>query len=80
MQAFFKKHIDQTLVVIALALVAIIAGFFTWSFLDLGGQINRIINFSPTPAQDAGFNLKGAADLDLKGLISTSSPQEVAPL
>ncbi len=69
---------DQVLVAIALALVAVIAGFFAWSFTDLAGQINRVINFSPAATQGANFDIKGAAALDWKGLVATSSAQSAS--
>jgi hypothetical protein len=71
-QTFFKKHIDQTLIAIALVLVVILAGFFAWSFTDLAAQINRIINFVPMAEQGTSFDLKGAATLDLKGLVGNN--------
>lgn len=74
MTSFFKKHPDGILIALTVVFVAVLAGSFIWGFTDLGTEINRVLNFSPSAQQGTGFDLKGAADLDLKGLVSSSTP------
>jgi hypothetical protein len=69
MNSFLKKHPDGILIAFTVVFVAVIAGAFLWGFLDLTVAINRVFNFSPTMVQRTGFDLKGAASLNLKGLV-----------
>ena len=57
------------MVVAAATLLAGVVASFAWGIVDISTEVDRVVA-SGVPSQvSAGFNLKDAANLNLKGLV-----------
>jgi hypothetical protein len=69
MKQFLKQHLRQSLAAAAFVFLGIIAAFFIWGIATISLSISKVTNSAPQGPNATAFNLKGAAGLDLKGLI-----------
>jgi hypothetical protein len=67
MKKFFKNHPEPILIFLALLFGGAIIGSFMWGVGDVVTTVNRSLNFTPDQATP-GFDIQGAANLDLRGL------------
>ncbi len=65
----WRQHPEATLTALAIIFLAIIIAYFSWGIGDLTTEINRAANTAPSVPGAAGFDLKGAQSLNLKGLV-----------
>ena len=76
MQSFLKKHSDGAITALAGVFIVMLAWSFIWGIMNLASEINRVFNFSPAAVQSSGFDIKGAAGLDLKGLVQNQATSQ----
>lgn len=68
MKRFFKRHPETILIAFAILFVAAIIGFYFWGVGDILATTNHALNYAP-PQPTTGFDLQGASQLDLRGLV-----------
>lgn len=72
MKKFFFSHPDVILATIAIVLLVILIGFFSWGINDVVLEIEH--GAVPAPSQNQqGFDLQGAEHLDYRGLSTSTS-------
>ena len=69
MQKFFNRHPEIVLASLAVILLAILAAYYFWGVTTLVANLSKAINMEKEKPPQVEFNLKGAASLDLKGLV-----------
>ena len=69
MRELFRKHIDGFLIAFAVVLAGAMVTSFVWGITYISVNMNRALNFKPTPSQNTNFDIPNAAKLDLKGLV-----------
>jgi len=69
MWKFFKKHSELALTGLTVLFLAIIVAYFVWGITVLVIDLNRALGRGTVPPPPVSFDLKGAAALDLKGLV-----------
>ena len=72
MPKFFKKHSDLTLIFCSVIFLAALISYFFWGITTLVAVFNKAIAPPASDAALSGYDLSGAAKLDLKGLGPTS--------
>jgi hypothetical protein len=73
MKKFFFSHPDIILASIAFVLLAVLIGFFSWGINDVVYEIQQSTGPGASMGQQ-GFNLMGAAQLNLHGASTSSVP------
>jgi len=74
---FIRSHME-TVLVLAAAICAAAIGWFLYAAVQLiVVQAGRSI-MTAAPAPQAGFDLQGAATIDYRGLIATSTASETS--
>ena len=69
MRSFLGKHLELVLIVSTVVLVGVMAFCFVWSIVFASQNLNAVFQFKATVPQTAGFNLTGAQQLNLRGLV-----------
>jgi hypothetical protein len=67
MKKFLRNHPDIVLIILAVFFLGAILAYFTWGIGDVIVAVNMALKPAPEN-QSTGFNLQGAAALDLHGL------------
>lgn len=70
---FFKQHPNGTMAGLTIFFLAALVAAFIWGLLGLAGETNQILNYAPPSPQEQGFDLRGAAALNWKGLATSSA-------
>ena len=73
-------HPDVIIAVLALVLLFVLIAFYFWATDAIVTQVRRALT-SAAPQNAVGFDLDGAAKLDLRGLLgqSSSSTADIVP-
>ena len=53
----------------AIALIAIIVSCFAWGMIYISENLDSVFESKPTVAQTVNFNISGAQNLNLRGLV-----------
>ena len=69
MKQFLKKHIQQALAVVAFVFLGIIAAYYIWGIMTISLYASQAINPASQGSGSTAFNLSGAKNLNLKGLM-----------
>jgi len=69
MWKFFKNHSELILAGLTVIFLVIMVAYFFWGIGTLFANLNRSLNAGNAEKVPVGFNLKGAAGLDLRGLV-----------
>ncbi len=69
MRKFFNKHPEFTLAVIAAVFLIIMAASYVWGVTTIVTNVSKATSVGEEKIPQAGFDIQGAAGLDLKGLI-----------
>ena len=80
MTSFIKKHPSGILVAVTVMLLGALAGIYFWGLTGLAGEINRVVNFAPVQSPGSSFDLKDAAGIDWKGLVTSTAPEATGSL
>jgi hypothetical protein len=67
MKKIFKKHPEFVLVSLAAFFLLVLAIYFFWGITTMVSTLNKAIAGSKAEEAAVGFDLKGAAGLNLKG-------------
>jgi len=70
MKKLFRKFPQSILVTLALVFLGIIVAYYAWGISDMIGVVNRAVNTKPSSAGSAGFDIQGAQQLNLRGLVN----------
>ena len=70
MKLFLKRHTEGFLTASAIFLVGVTAWCFIWGMTFLLQNLDDIFEAPTVGAQTVNFNLSGAQNLNLKGLLS----------
>ncbi len=73
MKKFLHSHPNVVIGTLAIALIVVLASFFSWAIGDVFDQMGRALA-SPSAQSATGFNLSGVSKLDLRGLINGAAP------
>jgi hypothetical protein len=68
MKNFLHSHPTIIIGTLAAALVIVLVSFYSWAIDDVFAQMDRALT-SPSAQSAIGFDLPGAAKLDLRGLM-----------
>lgn len=68
MKTFLRHNVNGLLIALAVIFSGIIAGFFIWGIGYLVMEVGQASTSSTTNSQVPGFDLKGAAGLDYRGI------------
>jgi hypothetical protein len=79
MKKFFQKHLDIVLIVCAAAFVAVIVVCAMWNIGDLTQQAENAFSEASVHVSPTSFDLKGAAALDLHGLMPANPSPSASP-
>ena len=66
---FFYKYSESVLAGFAVVFLAVMAVCFFWGIDVLVSDVGHALNSGGIVNQQPGFDLKGASELDLKGLM-----------
>jgi len=69
MSKLFKKYPEGTLVALAIVLSVFTLWYFISGITSAADDIAGMFTVSKSGTENAGFNMSGAAKLDLRGLI-----------
>jgi hypothetical protein len=69
MKIFLRKHIEGLSIAFIIVLVGVMVGGFFWGIAYISMSLNSALSFKPAPPQVVQFNIEGAKNLDLKGLL-----------
>ena len=69
MKKILRKYPETLLGILAIIFLAIIIACFSWGIGDVVKEVNRAMNPNVGATENAGFDLKGAKALDLRGLV-----------
>jgi hypothetical protein len=69
MWKFFKNHSEFVLIGLLVLFLAIIVAYSFWGITVLVTDLNQALSAGGKGPSAVSFDLKGAAGLDLKGLI-----------
>ena len=69
MKTLFRHYPEATLAVLAVVFLGIIIGYFSWGIGDVAVEVNRAVQANVSSGTNASFNLEGAEDLHLPGLV-----------
>jgi hypothetical protein len=73
MKNFLHSHPNIVIGTLAVVLVVLLAGFYSWAIGDVFDQMGRAL--ATPPAKSAvGFDLSGASNLNLRGLVNGATP------
>jgi len=70
MKKLLRKYPETVLITLAIAFIAIIILYFTWGVGAVVGQVDRVEDSNGAGGGTASFNLQGAQQLNLRGLVS----------
>lgn len=70
MKKLLRKYPEAALAILALIIIAAMFYAFTWGVGDVVGALNRAVNAKSGEPGNVGFNLQGAKQLDLRGLVN----------
>lgn len=73
MKKILHSHPNIIIGTLAVLFLAILITFYLWAVNDAVAQLRTAL-MVPPPQNITGFDLAGAAKLDFRGLIATSSP------
>jgi membrane-bound acyltransferase YfiQ involved in biofilm formation len=69
MEIFFRKYVEEFLIGFAIVLIGVILTCFVWGMIYISESLNSVFESKPTVAQTVNFNLSGAQNLNLRGLV-----------
>ncbi len=69
MRKFLRKYPQALLITLALFFLAVIVISFTWGIGQVVSEVDRAVNTQGSENSSVNFDLKGAAALDLRGLV-----------
>ena len=69
MENFFRKHIEGFLTVLALVMVGAMVACFVWGIVFVSEDLDSVFGSKPAATQTVNFNLSGAGNLNLRGLV-----------
>ncbi|MBU6500638.1 MAG: hypothetical protein KGJ89_04265 [Patescibacteria group bacterium] len=69
MKKFFKNHPETLLIILAIFFVMVIAMSFVFGIKTVIVSLNNAVGLGGKGTNSANFDIKGAAALDLKGLV-----------
>lgn len=69
MKTFIGKHLELVLIAATVVLVGAMAFCFTWSIVFASQNLNAVFQFKSAAPQSSGFNIAGAQQLNLRGLV-----------
>lgn len=78
MKKFLRSHPSITIGSLALVFIATLVVFYFWAINDAFTEL-RLALVPPVPQALTGFDLEGAAKLDLHGVATSSSASAPAP-
>ena len=78
MKKFFYSHPDTIIAALALIFLGILVWFYSWAINDVFTEVHTALTFSPSQQSDS-FDLAGAAKLDLRGIVGSSSSVATTP-
>ena len=67
-----RAHPEALLIGLVVVFFVIIVGFYFWGVNTIVTTVNQALNYTP-PQSSVGFDLRGASQLDYRGLASTST-------
>ena len=69
MGIFFRKHIEEFLLGIALILIGVMLWCFIWGIIYVSQNLSSVFKSGPAEGQTTSFNLPGAENLNLRGSV-----------
>ncbi len=69
MKKFLRNYPQILLITLAILFLAIIVAYFSWGMGQAAGEVNRAVNAKGSAEANVNFNLQGAKQLDLRGLV-----------
>jgi CHASE3 domain sensor protein len=66
---FFRKHLEQFLVGLAVLLIGIMASCFVWGVIYLSQNLDSVFTSKSAEVKTVSFDLSGARNLNLRGLL-----------
>lgn len=66
---FFKKNLEKTLTFLAILFLVVLICFFSIIIITSTKNISNVFNPADKNAQKTDFNINGAQQLNLRGLV-----------
>jgi|GEM_PF-1156694 predicted thioredoxin/glutaredoxin len=66
---FFRKHMEQFLVGLAVLLIGIMASCFVWGVIYLSQNLDSVFSSKSAEIKIVSFDLSDAKNLNLRGLL-----------
>ncbi len=70
MKETLRRHPDIVLAALALTLTGIVIYAYAWGIGNAAGAVYQAVSAPASGSLQSGFNLQGARQLDLRGLVN----------